>query len=32
VYKVIGKYCDEDYYVNGTIREVQKEFVDKMRK
>ena len=32
VYKVIGKYCDEDYYVNGSIREVQKEFIDKMRK
>lgn len=32
VYKIIGKYCDEDYYVNGSIREVQKEFIDKMRK
>jgi len=32
VYKVIGKYCDEDYYVNGCIRDVQKEFIDKMRK
>jgi hypothetical protein len=32
VYKVIGRYCDEDYYVNGSIRDVQKEFVDKMRK
>ena len=32
VYKVIGKYCDENYYVNGNIREVQKEFIDRMRK
>ena len=32
VYKIIGKYCDENYYMNGTIRDVQKEFVDKMRK
>jgi hypothetical protein len=23
VYKVIGRYCDEDYYVNGCIRDVQ---------
>lgn len=32
VYKVIGRYCDENYYVNGTIRDVQKEFIDKVRK
>ena len=32
VYKVIGKYCDEDYYVNGHIRDVQNEFISKMRK
>lgn len=32
VYKVIGKFCDEDYYVNGCIRDVQKEFIDKMSK
>ena len=32
VYKVIGKYCDEDYYVNGHIRDVQNEFLNKMRK
>lgn len=32
VYKILGKYCDEDYYVNGTIREVQREFIEKMRK
>ena len=32
VYKIIGKYCDEDYYMNSTIREVQKEFISKMRK
>ena len=32
VYKIVGKYCDQDYYVNGSIREVQKEFISKMRK
>jgi hypothetical protein len=32
VYKVVGKYCDEDYYVNSTIRQVQQEFISKMRK
>ena len=32
VYKLIGKFCDENYYVNGTIRDVQKEFIDKVRK
>lgn len=32
VYKIIGKYCDENYYINGTIRDVQKEFIDKVRK
>ena len=32
VYKVIGKYCDEDHYVNSCIRDVQKEFISKMRK
>lgn len=30
VYKVVGKYCDENYYVNGTISDVQKEFIKKM--
>ena len=32
VYKIVGKYCDEDYYVNGHIREIQQEFINKMRK
>lgn len=32
VYKVIGKYSDENYYVNGTIRDVQNEFIAKMRR
>ena len=32
VYKVIGRYSDENYYVNGTIRDVQNEFIAKMRK
>lgn len=30
VYKVVGDYCDEDCYVNGTVREVQQEFLRKM--
>lgn len=32
VYKIVGKYCDEDYYVNGHIGEMQKEFIQKVRK
>ena len=32
VYKIVGKYCDEDYYVNGHIGEIQKEFIQKVRK
>ena len=32
VYKLIGRYCDENYYVNGTIRDIQKEFISKVRK
>lgn len=32
VYKIVGKYCDEDNYINGTVRDVQDEFVKKMRK
>ena len=32
VYKIIGKYCDENYYVNGTIGDVQKEFIQNVRK
>jgi hypothetical protein len=27
VYKVIGKYCDDDHFVNGTIIEAQKHFL-----
>ena len=27
VYKVIGKYCDEDYFANGTIMEAQTHFL-----
>lgn len=27
VYKIIGKYCDEDYFVNGTIMEAQSYFL-----
>lgn len=32
VYKIIGKFCDENYYINGNVKEVQREFIDKMRK
>lgn len=32
VYKVVGDYCDENYYVNGTIRDVQREFLMKMKR
>ena len=32
VYKVIGKFCDQNYYVNGTIGDVQKEFLEKSRR
>lgn len=32
VYKVIGRYCDEDYYVNGHLKDIQLEFINKMRK
>ena len=31
VYKVIGKFCDQNYYVNGTIRDVQNEFIKKVQ-
>ena len=27
VYKVIGKYCDEDNFVNGTIMDAQTHFL-----
>lgn len=32
VYKVIGRYCDENYYMNGNIKDIQKEFLEKVRK
>lgn len=32
VYKIVGDYCDENYYMNGTVREVQNEFIKKMMK
>lgn len=31
VYKVVGNYCDENFYVNGTLGDVQREFIEKMR-
>ena len=32
VYKVIGKYCDENYFVNGNIMEAQSQFLKKSLK
>lgn len=32
VYRVVGDFCDENCYKNGTIRDVQLEFIDKMKK
>lgn len=32
VYKVIGRYCDENYYMNGDIRDIQKEFIQNVMK
>lgn len=31
VYKIVGDYCDENFYVNGTVGDVQREFIEKMR-
>ena len=31
VYKIIGDYCDENFYQNGTIKDVQNEFIKKLR-
>ena len=31
VYKVIGNFCDENMYLNGTIKDVQKEFLEKAK-
>lgn len=31
VYKVVGDFCDENTYVNGNIKEVQMEFLMKMK-
>lgn len=32
VYKVIGKFCDENMFINGNIGQVQKDFLDKAKK
>ena len=32
VYKVIGNFSDENMFINGTIVDVQKEFIDKAKK
>jgi len=31
VYKIVGDYCDENFYVNGTVGDVQREFIEKIR-
>ena len=30
VYRFVGDYCDENYYVNGNVKEIQMEFLKKM--
>ena len=32
VYRIIGKFCDENYFINGNITEVQKNFLKKSLK
>jgi hypothetical protein len=32
VYRLIGKFCDENYFVNGNIKEVQEHFLKKSLK
>ena len=32
VYRLIGKYCDENYFVNGNIKEAQEHFLKKSLK
>lgn len=32
VYKIIGSYADEDWFVNGSIRDIQNEFLKNVRK
>jgi len=31
VYKLVGDYCDENYYMNGNVGDIQGEFLDKMK-
>ena len=31
VYKVLGKFADEDMYINGKIADIQKEFLDNIK-
>lgn len=32
VFKIVGDYCDEDHFVNGRIIDVQREFLEKVRR
>ena len=32
LYKVIGNFCDENYFINGTINDVQKNFIKQATK
>lgn len=32
VFKIIGDYCDENYYKNGSVSDAQKEFISKMQR
>jgi hypothetical protein len=32
VYRVIGKFCDENYFLNGNIKEAQEDFLKKSLK
>lgn len=32
VYKILGKFCDENNFINGNIGEVQRDFIIKSRK
>ena len=31
VYKVVGDYCDENFYMNGNIKQIQADFLKKIR-
>lgn len=31
VYKVVGDYCDKNFYMNGNVKQIQADFLKKMR-